>query len=66
MSFLKKLFGSSERNTTGFGLTDKGMVRENNEDYLQLPRTENFLLLPMEWGGIRLVRWPAKWPQTRL
>ena len=51
MSFLKKLFGSSESNTIGFGLTDKGMVRKNNEDYFSIAEDRNFFVVADGMGG---------------
>ncbi|MCK5193947.1 MAG: serine/threonine-protein phosphatase [Desulfobulbaceae bacterium] len=51
MGFLKKLFGSSESNTTGFGLTDKGRVRDNNEDYFAIAEDRNLFVVADGMGG---------------
>ena len=51
MGFLKKLFGTPERTATGFGLTDKGLVRDNNEDYFALAEDRNLFIVADGMGG---------------
>jgi protein phosphatase len=53
MGFLKKLFGSSENRVIGFGLTDKGKVRENNEDCFAIAEDRNLFVVADGMGGHR-------------
>jgi serine/threonine protein phosphatase PrpC len=51
MGFLKKLFGFSENRVIGFGLTDKGKVRENNEDFFAIAEDRNLFVVADGMGG---------------
>ena len=53
MSFFKKLFGTQENRIIGFGLTDKGKVRENKEDFFMIDEAKNLFVVADGMGGHR-------------